>query len=132
MAITPISAPAGWLIEAAAGIGLDYSALTHETSDQFEVHVLKRHGNPALHGRATITAADFARIAGIVAAPDMAIIGAIRGNHTGNAYAKFENGLTYLYFGDVLNGKHNSGLRSETFYKITRPISLEHFKKPLP
>jgi hypothetical protein len=86
--ITVIGPPEPWLIEAAASIGLDYSAFTHEVTDHFKNHVINRHGNPAKHGAATVTNTDFDRIPAIVKAPDMAIIGAIRQGNPYNDYIK--------------------------------------------
>ena len=124
-----ICRPEKWLIEAGASIGLDFSNLIHETTNEFHDHSLKRHGNHQLHGEATITGADFERIPAIVRAPDYAVIGAIRKETLINAYAKIDNGITYLYFEEVLSSRKNKSLRGKTFYKITRPISLDEFLK---
>jgi hypothetical protein len=122
---TKIGSPAPWLIEAAASIGLDYSRLTHEITNHFTNHVINRHGDPAKHGAATVTNTDFNRIPAIVEAPDMAIIGAIRWGNPCNVYVRIDTGITYLYFDEVLNSKRNKALRSATFYKITRPLTLD-------
>jgi len=45
---TTIGKPKKWLIEAAADIGLNYSELSHEVTNHFKNHVLKRHGQGAL------------------------------------------------------------------------------------
>ena len=92
-------------------------------------HSVKRHGDPKIHGTATITSTDFDFIPGIVKAPDYAIIGAVRKGTLVNAYAKIDNGVTYLYFEDVLNGRRNKALRGKTLYKVTRPLSLDEFLK---
>jgi hypothetical protein len=122
---TGIGSPAPWLIEAAASIGLDYSRLVHEVTNEFRLHVINRHGDPARHGRATITDVDFGRIPAIVKAPDMAIIGASRQGALCNVYIKIDAGLTCLYFDEVLNSRKNKALRGSTFYKVTRPLSLD-------
>jgi hypothetical protein len=127
--ITVIGPPEPWLIEAAASIGLDYSALTHEVTDHFKNHVINRHGNPAKHGAATVTNTDFDRIPAIVKAPDMAIIGAIRRGNPYNVYIKIEKDMTYLYFDEVMNSKRNKALRSATLYKVTRPLTLDEVLK---
>jgi hypothetical protein len=126
---TVIGPPEPWLIEAAASIGLDYSALTHEVTDHFKNHVISRHGNPAKHGAATVTNTDFDKIPAIVKAPDMAIIGALRWGNPYNVYIKIETGMTYLYFDEVLNSKRNKALRSTTLYKVTRPLTLDEVLK---
>jgi hypothetical protein len=72
---------------------------------------------------------DFDRIPGIVKAPDMAIIGAIRGEAVFNAYVKREDGATYLYYEEVLNSNRNKALRGRTFYKIIKPLDMTGFEK---
>jgi len=46
-----------------------------------------------------------------------------------NVYAKIDNGITYLYFEEVLFSRRNKALRGKTFYKITRPLSFDEFLK---
>jgi hypothetical protein len=122
---TTIGAPEPWLIEAAASIGLNYAGLIHEITDHFRNHVKKRHGQGVL----ALLDTDFERIPGIVKAPDMAIVGAIRGEAVFNAYAKREDGATYLYYEEVLNSNRNKALRGRTFYKIMKPLDMEGFEK---
>ena len=122
---TIIGKPEIWLIEAAAKIGLDYSQLTHEITNEFINHCIKRHGDQKTHGGATVTDADFERIPDIVKTPDHAIIGAIRKETLINAYAKIDNGMTCLYFEEVMISRRNKTLRGKTLYKVTRPLSLK-------
>lgn len=124
-----IGKPEQWLIEAAKEIGLDYSLLSHEVTDHFKTHVIKRHGDPAYHGAATVTDADFDKIPSIVKKPDMAVIGASRQRSVHNVYVKIESGVTYLYFEEVLDSNRNSVMRSNTFYKVTRPLTLDEVLK---
>jgi short subunit dehydrogenase-like uncharacterized protein len=123
-----IGKPEQWLITAAASVGLDYSELSHEITDEFIEHSMKRHGDRSLHGAATITAADFDLISDIVKNPDFAVIGAIRNETLVNAYAKTCSGMTYLYFEDVMKSRKNKSLRGKTLYKITRLISFDEFQ----
>ena len=120
-----IGIPQQWLIEAAAGIGLDFSGFPHEVTNYFKNHAIKRHGKGAL----AITENDFDKIPAIVDAPDMAIIGAIRSGTLFNAYTKRFSGETYLYFDEVLNSTHNRALRGRTFYKILKELDMESFIK---
>jgi hypothetical protein len=108
---------------------LVFSQLIHETTNEFYDHSLKRHGNHNIHGEATVTSADFEHIPAVVKAPDFAVIGAIRKETLINVYAKINNGITYLYFEQVLSSRRNKALRGKTFYKITRPISFDEFLK---
>jgi hypothetical protein len=126
---TDIGTPAQWLMEAAASIELDYSKLAHEITNHFKTHVIKRHGDPAKHGAATVTEADFELIPAMVDKPDMAIIGATRWGRFCNVYIKIESGTTYLYFDQVLDSKRNKALRSGTFYKVTRPLTPDEVLK---
>jgi hypothetical protein len=122
---TAIGKPEQWLIEAAASIGLDYSRLTHEITNHFKRHVIKRHGQ----GLLAITKEDFEKIPAIVKSPDMAIVGAIREGALINAYVKTETEATYLYIEEVLDSNRNKALRGRTFFKIFKKIDMENFER---
>jgi hypothetical protein len=122
--VREIGKPVKWLIEAAESIGLAFMGLTHDITNEFINHSMKRHGDPKVHGAAAITEADFENISGIVKTPDHAIIGAIRKEDLINAYAKIDNGITYFYFEKVLISRKNNSLRGKTFYKVTRPLTF--------
>ncbi|GHV75551.1 hypothetical protein AGMMS49942_03720 [Spirochaetia bacterium] len=126
---TIIGKPEPWLIEAAAEIGFDFTGFRHETTSDFKRHVIKRHGNPAIHGRATITEADFSRIPDIVKKPDNAIVGATRKGRLYIIYAKTEPDMTYIYFEQILDSHRYRVLRGNTFYKVTRPLGMDDIKK---
>jgi hypothetical protein len=127
--IKKIGKPTQWLIEAAATIGLDFSELTHEITNHFKNHVINRHGDPAKHGSATVTEKDFDRIPNMLKTPDIAIVGAIRWNLPCNVYIKIDTDITYLYFEDILDSNRNKCLRGRTFYKVTRPLSMDEVLK---
>jgi hypothetical protein len=59
----------------------------------------------------------------------MAIIGAKRKGKLINAYTKTENGVTYLYFEEILQGRKNKALRGCAFYKVTRPLTVDDVLK---
>jgi hypothetical protein len=120
-----IGKPEKWLIEAAASIGLDFDGLTHELTDHFLSHVIKRHGM----GDLAITEKDIERIPEIVKTPDMAIIGTIRKRSVINTYVKREAGETYLYFDEVLNSNRNKVLRGRTFFKIVKILDMENLER---
>jgi len=122
-----ICKPEQWLIEAGIIIGIDFSELVHEITNEFKNHSIKRHGDPKIHGAATITFADFLQIPNIVKNPDYAIIGAIRKKVLINAYVKIINNITYLYFEDVLKSRRNKAMRGKTLYKVTKPFSFDDF-----
>jgi len=122
---TTIGKPKKWLIEAAAEIGLDYSELSHEVTNHFKDHVIRRHG----YGKLPITDKDFEKIPAIVRNPDMAIIGTIREGAIVNVYTKRETGITYLYFDEMLNSNRNRALRGRTFFKIVKPLDMENLER---
>jgi hypothetical protein len=120
---TVFERPKAWLIEAASSIGQDYSELSHEVTRKFLEHVIKRHGK----GNLAITEKDYKKLPVIVKAPDLAIIGATRGNNLFNAYSKRMDGETFLYFDEVINSKRNKALRGSTFYKIKKQLDMDGF-----
>jgi hypothetical protein len=122
---TIIGKPKTWLIEAAASIGLDYSGLPHEVTNEFKDHVEKRHGQGVL----AVTDKDLEKIPEIVRNPDLAIIGTTRKGELRNVYVKMEAGITYLYFDKVLNSNRNKALRGSTFFKIVRPLDMENLER---
>jgi len=81
---TTIGKPKKWLIDAAAEIGLDYSELSHEVTNDFKDHVERRHGQ----GELAITNKDFEKIPEIVRKPDLAIIGTKRKGELRNVFCK--------------------------------------------
>ena len=121
---TVIGKPDQWLIDAAKEVGLDFSGLCHEITSHFKSHVIRRHGDPKKHGTAQVTDLDFDKIPSIVKTPDIAIIGANRRRSLYNIYIKIEKNMTCLYFEEILNSNRNKVMRSSTFYKVTRPLSL--------
>ena len=118
-----INKPQKWLIEAAESIGLDYSELCHEVTRYFFEHVTRRHGEGGL----AVTEKDCTKIPAIVKTPDLAVIGATRGNKIFNAYVKRMDGETYLYFDEVMNSKRNKALRGSTLYKIKKQLDMGGF-----
>jgi hypothetical protein len=130
--ITKIGGPEQWLIEAAASVGLDFSALTHEITSHFANHGTKRHGNAEAEkaqGQIAVTAADIDRIPDIVKTPDCAIIGIKRRGETLIAYSKQIEDGTAIYYEEVLDSKKNKALRSKTLYKKMGTVSAETFLK---
>jgi hypothetical protein len=122
---TTIGVPEQWLIEAGVGIGLNLAGFVHEVTDHFRSHVIKRHGDLAAHGAATVTDADLARIPDIVKTPDTVIIGAVRRNAVYIIYAKTDAEVTCLYFEQILDSRKNKALRGATFYKVLKPLALD-------
>jgi hypothetical protein len=127
--VTTLGKPETWLLEAATSIGFDFSGFIHETTNQFRNHVMSRHGDPAIHGAATVTDEDFFRLPGIIRAPDIAIIGAKRKKALYIVYVKTETGITYFYFEQILDSRKNKAFRGSTFYKVTRSLSLDEVLK---
>jgi hypothetical protein len=126
---TIIGKPEQWLIKAAASIGLDLAGFRHEITDDFKKHVLKRHGNIAIHGKATIVDADFTYIPDIVKAPNLAIIGATRKGCRYIIYTMAVPDMTYIYSEQVFGSHRNLVLRGSTFYKVTRLLVMDDIKR---
>jgi len=129
---TIIGKPEQWLIEAAAGIGLDFSTLYHEITSDFKRHVLKRHGNEESEkafGQIPIKELDFEKIPDIVSTPNYVIIGAKSKGRDILAFAKTLDNITFLYFAEVLNSKRNKTLRGKTMYKRNGTINADQFLK---
>jgi len=122
---TTIGKPKKWLIEAAADIGLDYSGLSHEVTNHFKDHVIKKHGIGAL----AITEKDFEKIPEIIRNPDLAIIGIKRKGRIRNVYAKRESGQTYLYYDEMLSSNHNKALRGCTLFKVVKSLDMENLER---
>ena len=127
-----IGKPQLWLIEAAAEIGIDLAGLSHEITNYFVSHSMKKHGNEKTErsrGQAEITPADIDRIPDIVKNPDFAIIGIKRKNETLISYSKKYENNTAIYYEEVLNSSKNKALRSKTIYKKMGTVSKETFLK---
>ena len=129
---TVIGKPEQWLVEAAKAAGLNISGFTHEITNYFVSHSIKRHGNvetEKAQGQISVTLADFERIPDIVKHPDCTIINIKRNRGTLIAYSKrFEEG-TIIYYEEVLDGKRNKALRSKTIYKKKGTVKKDTFLK---
>jgi hypothetical protein len=122
-----ICVPATWLIKTAQEIGKDFSSLNHEYTSDTIKHSMGGHSDPKTHGSAALILEDFQRIACIVQEPNFAIIGAVRRVMLINAYAKINDGMTYMYFEEILQSRKNNALRGLTLYKISKPVTLIRF-----
>jgi len=118
--INTIGRPEQWLIAAAKVVGLDITGMSHEVTNYFVSHGIKRHGNAEkekAQGQSPVTLADIDRIPDIVKNPDCVIINIKRNKETLIAYSKKFEDSTAIYYEEVLNGKRNKALRSKTIYK---------------
>jgi hypothetical protein len=107
-----------WLVDNAKEVGLDIDGFEHEITNQFVAHVMKEHGDvekEKSRGNVAIVQEDFEKLSSVVKNPDMAIVGAKRGDATLVIYAKQMADGTTLYFEEVLTEKES--LRSKTMYK---------------
>ena len=127
-----IGKPAQWLIEAAAGIGLDISGLSHEVTNYFVNHSINRHGNAKTEraqGQVAITRADFDLIPDIVKNPDLTVLNIKHNQIIFIAYSKKFDDWTAIYYEEVLNSKKNKALRSKTIYKKMGMVYVDTFLK---
>jgi len=129
---TPICKPEKWLIEAAAEIGLDFSELTHEMTNEFISHTIKQHGDTnseKARGQLPITYSEFELLPDIVRNPNSVIIGAAKYGKIINAYLKRNICSSIIYIEEVLCSKKNKALRSKTMYKKVGMVSDDIFFK---
>jgi hypothetical protein len=127
--VTKIGKPEFWLIEAANSIGIDITGLTHEVTNHFESHSIKKHGNRAAEearGQLVVTSADIALIPDIIKSPDYALIG-IKRHGILIAYSKKLDEGTAFYYEEVLNSKRNKALRSKTMFKKMGTVNEQTF-----
>jgi hypothetical protein len=127
-----VGKPAKWLVDAAASADLDISGLTHEVTNYFKSHSIKRHGNAETEraqGQLPVTGSDFDQIPEIVKNPDYAIVNIKRSGGTVIAYAKKLENETIIYLEEVLNSKRNKSLRSKTIFKKMGFIKMDTFLK---
>ena len=86
-----IGTPELWLIEAADAVGLNITGLSHEVTNYFVNHGIKKHGNAEkekAQGQSPVTLADIDRIPDIVRSPDCTIVNIKRNRETLIAYSK--------------------------------------------
>ena len=127
-----IGKPEKWLIEAAASIGLDFSDLSHETTNEFFKHCINQHGNEKIEkmrGQIPLLPADLDQISDIVKSPDCVIIGIKKYGQIFNAFLKRSESGSIIYYEEVLSSKKNKSLRSKTMYKKMGTVSDETFMK---
>jgi hypothetical protein len=125
-----IGKPAQWLINAAESIGLEISSLSHEVTNYFMNHSIKRHGNVKIEkaqGQVAITLADFDRILDIVNNPDITVLNIKHNQEILIAYAKRFEDSTIIYFEEILNSRKNKTLRSKTMFKKRNAIDKNIF-----
>jgi hypothetical protein len=129
---TIIGKPQAWLIKAASGIGLDYSELYHEKTNDFVNHCLNQHGNDATEkrrGQLPVTLIEMDKIPGIIKNPDCAIVGIKKYGQLFNAYLKCEANSSIIYYEEVLNSKKTKSLRSKTMYIKRGSVDSDTFLK---
>jgi len=127
-----IGKPEQWLVEAANAADLDISGFTHEVTNYFKSHSIKRHGNVEVEkaqGQISVTLADFDRIPDVVKNPDCAILNIKRNQETLIAYSKKTEEGTIIYYEEILNGKKNKTLRGKTIYKKMGAVKEDTFLK---
>ena len=127
----PIGKVEKWLVDEAKKAGLDIEGFEHEITNHFVNHVMKEHGNEKNEknrGQIAIKQEDVEKIPWIVKTPDIAIIGAKRGDDNIIIYAKEMKDGTTIYLEEVLSGRNNKTLRGKTMYKRKGAIDEENLK----
>jgi hypothetical protein len=126
----PQGAVSEWFVDVAKQSGFDFSDYEHETTNQFETHVLNKHGKGKESDPANIPIekSDFNKIKDIINAPDFVAFGVKRDNEDRVIYAKTFDGETTLYFEEILTGKKNKKLRGKTMFKRNGKVTGEKLK----
>lgn len=127
---TPQGKVSDWFVDVAKQSGFDFSDYEHETTNQFEDHVLNRHGKgkEADPANIPIEKADFNKISDIIDTPDFIAFGVKRDSEDRVIYAKTFDDKTTLYFEEVLTGKKNKKLRGKTMFKRNDNVTSEKLK----
>ena len=119
-----------WFVNAAKECGFDFSGYEHETTNDFETHVLKEHGKGKENDPANIPVekSDFDKIKDVIEEPDYVAFGVKRNGEDRVIYAKSFDNNTTLYFEEILSGKKNKKLRGKTMFKRKDSVTGEKLK----
>lgn len=122
-----------WFVNVAKQSGFDFTGYEHETTNHFENHVLKSHGEGNEKDQANIPVKeeDFNKIKQIINSPDFIAFGVKRDNQDRVIYAKSFDDNTTLYFEEILEGKDNKKLRGKTMFKRADKVDSDKLKKIL-
>lgn len=122
-----------WFVDVAKQSGFDFTGYEHETSNDFETHVINEHGkgNEKDSANIPVEQKDFEKIPEIINEPDFVTFGVKRDGEDRVIYAKTFDDNTTIYFEEILAGKKNKKLRGKTMFKRADKVDSKKLKKLL-
>ncbi len=122
-----------WIVELAKQTGLDIAGFKHKTTEDFERHVIKKHGKGKIEssrGQVAVTQEDLDRIGEVMDNPDIAVAGIKKGGKDRIVLVK-NNEHGSVLVEEVLNGKKNKALNAKTFWILDKNVDEDKIKKIL-
>lgn len=122
-----------WIVNLAKETGLDIRGFKHKTTEDFERHVIKKHGNDKAEksrGQVAVTENDLKNIDDVMNNPDIAVAG-IKKNDEDRIVLVKNNSHGSILVEEVLSGKKNKALNAKTFWILDKKIDEAKIKKIL-
>lgn len=122
-----------WIVKLAAETGLDIKGFKHKTTEDFERHVIKKHGNEKIEnarGQIAVTEQDLKNIDDVMNNPDIAVAG-VKKNGKDRIILVKNNEHGSVLVEEVLSGNKNKSLNAKTFWIMDKNIDEEKIKKIL-
>jgi hypothetical protein len=114
--------------------GIDVTGFNHEITNDFIRHIINNHSDAKSElsrGNLPIKDVDFEKIPDIISRPTYTVFGAKRDGSQKIVYVKNEVDGSSFYFEEILSGKKNKSLRSNTFYKTNRVLDQSQILKTI-
>lgn len=122
-----------WIVNLAKATGIDITGFKHKTTEDFERHVIKKHGNERTktgRGQVAVTQEDLDNIQDVMDNPDIAVAG-IKKNGKDRIVLVKNNEHGSILVEEVLSGKRNKALNAKTFWILNKTVDEEKIKKIL-
>lgn len=122
-----------WIVKLAAETGLNIKGFKHKTTEDFERHVIKKHGNEKIEnarGQIAVTEQDLKNIDDVMNNPDIAVAG-VKKNGKDRIILVKNNEHGSVLVEEVLSGNKNKSLNAKTFWIMDKNIDEEKIKKIL-
>lgn len=122
-----------WIVNLAKETGLDIAGFKHKTTEDFEHHAIKKHGNEKTEtgrGQVAVTQEDLDNIQDVMDNPDIAVAGVKKYGEDRIVLVK-NNGHGSILVEEVLSGKKNKALNAKTFWILDKTVDESKIKKIL-
>lgn len=122
-----------WIVNLAKATGLDITGFKHKTTEDFERHVIKKHGNERTEtgrGQVAVTQEDLDNIQDVMDNPDIAVAG-IKKNGKDRIVLVKNNEHGSILVEEVLSGRRNKVLNAKTFWILDKTVDEGKIKKIL-